>query len=206
VPNAAIRQQRAMTMASNPLSGLLALALVIFPGFGAAPPVAAASPATCPPLLQHTFPRLQDEKPQSLCQYSGKVLLVVNTASYCGFTPQYEGLEKLHARYQAAGLVVLGFPSNDFAQEKATNQEIAEFCANTFGVKFPMFARSAVRGTDANPLHRQLAQQSGKAPTWNFHKYLVGRQGTVVAAYGSGTAPDDAALVKAIEAQLLRRP
>lgn len=164
---------------------------------------AAAQPA-CPALLQHTFPRLQDEKPQSLCQYSGKVLLVVNTASYCGFTPQYEGLEKLHARYRDRGLVVLGFPSNDFAQEKGSNKEIADFCENTFGVKFPMFAKSAVRGTDVNPLYRQLAQQSGRQPLWNFHKYLVGRDGKVVASYSSLTRPDDPALVRALEQQLAR--
>src|SRR5215203_1039475 len=132
-----------------------------------------ASAPVCPALLQHTFPRLQDEKPQSLCQYAGKVLLVVHTASYCGFTPQYEGLEKLHARYKDQGLVVLGFPSNDFAQEKGSNKEIADFCENTFGVKFPMFGMSAVRGGDANPLYRQLSAQTGRQPLWNFHKYLI---------------------------------
>ncbi len=168
------------------------------------PPVTApaASPATCPPLLQHTFPRLQDEKPQSLCQYAGRVLLVVNTASYCGFTPQYKGLEELHARYRDRGLVVLGFPSNDFAQEKGSNKEIADFCENTFGVKFPMFAKSAVRGSDANPLYRQLAAATGRQPLWNFHKYLVGRDGKVIANYTSMTAPTDKAFVAAIEKQL----
>jgi len=165
----------------------------------------AAEPAACPALLQHTFPRLQDEKPQPLCQYAGKVLLVVNTASFCGFTPQYEGLEKLHARYQAAGLVVLGFPSNDFAQEKGSNREIAEFCENTFGVRFPMFGASAVRGRDANPLFRELAAQSGRAPLWNFHKYLVGRDGKVIDNYSSLTKPEDAALVRALEQALARR-
>ncbi len=119
-----------------------------------APAPAAASPAACPQLLQHTVPRLQDEKPQNLCQYAGKVLLVVNTASYCGFTPQYKGLEELHTRYKDRGLVVLGFPSNDFAQEKSSNKEIAEFCENTFGVKFPMYAKSAVGGSDASPLSK----------------------------------------------------
>ncbi|HEX2545490.1 MAG TPA: glutathione peroxidase, partial [Ramlibacter sp.] len=99
----------------------------------AAAPARAAPPAACPALLQHSFPRLQDEKPQNLCQYTGKVLLVVNTASFCGFTPQYEGLEKLHARYRDRGLVVLGFPSNDFSQESGSNKEIADFCENTFG-------------------------------------------------------------------------
>ena len=172
----------------------------------AQPARAGAQPAAaCPAILQHTFPRLQDEKPQSLCQYSGKVLLVVNTASFCGFTPQYEGLEALHAKYRDRGLVVLGFPSNDFAQEKGSNKEIADFCENTFGVKFPMFGKSAVRGGDANPLFRQLAARTGEAPTWNFHKYLIGRDGRVIAHYGSRTRPDDAALVRALEQQLAAR-
>ena len=158
--------------------------------------------SACPALLNHTFPRLQDEKPQSLCQYSGKVLLIVNTASYCGFTPQYKGLEELHARYKDRGLVVLGFPSNDFAQEKGNNKDIADFCENTFGVKFPMFGKSAVRGGDANPLFRQLAADSGRQPLWNFHKYLVGRDGKVIANYTSMTNPSDRTLVGAIERQL----
>ncbi len=161
--------------------------------------------AACPAILQHSFPRLQDEKPQALCQYAGKVLLVVNTASYCGFTPQYNGLEQLHSRYQGRGLVVLGFPSNDFAQEKGSNKEIADFCENTFGVKFPMFAQSSVRGEQANPLFRQLAQATGRQPLWNFHKYLVGRDGKVVASYSSLTTPDDRSLLREIEQQLAGR-
>lgn len=174
---------------------------------GAAGAPAAAAPAdgvasTCPPLLQHTFPRLQDEKPQSLCQYSGKVVLVVNTASFCGFTPQYKGLEALDTKYRARGLVVLGFPSNDFAQESGSNKEIADFCESTFGVKFPMFAKSSVRGANANPLFKQLAQASGTTPKWNFYKYLIGRDGKVVQAWSSMTAPDEAAFVKVIENQL----
>jgi glutathione peroxidase len=171
---------------------------------GAATAAAAAAPA-CPATLQHNFERLQDEKPQSLCQYAGKVALVVNTASYCGFTPQYQGLEALHARYKERGLVVLGFPSNDFAQEKASNKEIADFCESTFGVKFPMFARSSVRGAAANPLFRQLAAATGREPKWNFYKYLIGRDGRVVASYTSMTAPGDAELVQAIEQQLKAR-
>ena len=109
-----------------------------------APPQAAvqAAPAGCPPLLNHTVPRLQDEAPQNLCQYAGRVLLIVNTASFCGFTPQYEGLEALHAKYAAQGLVVLGFPSNDFSQEPGSAKDIADFCSNTFGVKFPMFSKT----------------------------------------------------------------
>ena len=168
-------------------------------------PVAAADPpAACPALLQHTFPRLQDEKPQSLCQYSGRVLLVVNTASFCGFTPQYEGLEKLYARYRERGLVVLGFPSNDFAQETGSNKDIADFCENTFGVRFPMFAKTAVRGSDVNPLFRELAAQTGRAPLWNFYKYLVGRDGKVVAAYSSMTKPEDRDFLQAVEKALAR--
>ena len=184
-----------------PLSLFPAVALAIS---AFAPPLAAAA-EQCPPLLQHTFARLQDEKPQSLCQYAGRVLLVVNTASYCGFTPQYRGLEALYTRYRDAGLVVLGFPSNDFAQEKASNREIADFCENTFGVRFPMFAASAVRGRDANPLFRQLAERAGQAPRWNFHKYLVARDGTVVGQWGATTTPQSAELVQAIERQLARR-
>lgn len=202
----------------TPVSQEHGVEMKVFPPFvlflalaaGAVAP-AAGQPATaqpapvCPALLQHTFPRLQDEKPQSLCQYGGRVLLVVNTASYCGFTPQYQGLEKLYERYRERGLVVLGFPSNDFAQEKGSNKEIADFCENTFGVKFPMFAKSAVRGSDANPLFRELARQTGRQPLWNFHKYLVGRDGKVVAHYSSLTKPDDAALVQALEQQLALR-
>lgn len=172
------------------------------PAAHAADAPAAASAAACPATLQHTYLRLQDEKPQSLCQYAGKVVLVVNTASYCGFTGQYKGLEELYSRYKDKGLVVLGFPSNDFAQEKSSNKEIAAFCENTFGVKFPMFAKTAVRGADASPLYQQLAQLSGTAPKWNFHKYLLGRDGRLVDNYSSMTAPDSKSLVRAIEQQL----
>jgi glutathione peroxidase len=167
------------------------------------PDVAAAA---CPPLLNQRFLRLQDEKPQSLCQYAGKVLLVVNTASYCGFTPQYKGLESLHSRYRDKGLVVLGFPSNDFAQEKGSNKEIAEFCENTFGVQFPMFAMSSVRGQGANPLFKELAARTGRQPLWNFHKYLVGRDGQPVAQFASTTAPDNKAFVAEIEKLLAAKP
>ncbi|MBI2732096.1 MAG: glutathione peroxidase [Aquabacterium sp.] len=165
----------------------------------------ATAPATpaCPALLNKTFPRLQDEKPQSLCQYSGRVLLVVNTASYCGFTKQYKGLEELYSRYKDKGLVVLGFPSNDFgSQEPGTAKEIAEFCANTYGVKFPMFAKSHVVGDEANPLHAELRKATGTKPKWNFYKYLIGRDGQAVKAYSSMTAPDDRELVDDIEKEL----
>jgi glutathione peroxidase len=191
------------------LAAALCSAAPVFAATPAAPaPVqvaAAPAAASCAPLLQYTFPRLQDEKPQPLCQYSGRVLLVVNTASFCGFTPQYEGLEALYARYRERGLVVLGFPSNDFAQETGSNKDIADFCENTFGVKFPMFGKSSVKGAAANPLFRELAAETGKAPTWNFHKYLIGRDGKVIAHYGSMTRPDDPALLKTLEQQLSAR-
>ena len=168
-------------------------------------PAQAAEATSCPATLNHVFARLQDEAPQSLCQYSGKVLLVVNTASYCTFTPQYKGLEALYARYRDRGLVVLGFPSNDFAQETGDNRQIADFCENTYGVKFPMFSKSTVRGPQANPLFRQLAQATGRQPLWNFHKYLIARDGSVVTSYTSLTAPDSSKLIKDIEKQLAAR-
>jgi glutathione peroxidase len=170
----------------------------------ASPPAAAAAPATaaCAPLLQHSFLRLQDEKPQSLCQYSGKVLVVVNTASFCGFTRQYAGLEALYARYRDQGLVVLGFPSNDFSQESGSNKEIADFCENTFGVKFPMFVKSGVTGKTANPLFLQLAEKTGQRPRWNFHKYVVARDGQRVTSFGTATDPKDPAFLKDIEEKL----
>ena len=193
------------------VSTLLVLALAPAaasqPAAGAAPAAQAAQPTppTCPALLQHTFPRLQDESPQSLCQYTGKVLLVVNTASYSGFTYQYEGLEALYKKYKDRGLVVLGFPSNDFLQEKSDNKDIADFCYNTYGVVFPMFARTAVRGSDANALYRQLAQATGKKPSWNFNKYLIDRAGRSVTHYGSKVEPSDKAFVQQLETLLAQR-
>jgi glutathione peroxidase len=166
-------------------------------------PVPARAPVSCPAVLKHTFNRLQDDTPQDLCQYAGKVVLVVNTASYCGFTKQYDGLEKLYARYAPRGLVVLGFPSNDFGkQEPGSSKEIADFCYNTYGVKFPMFAKSSVIGADANPLHSQLTKITGNAPKWNFTKYLIDRNGKVVEHFPSKVTPDDPALVSKIEQAL----
>ena len=166
------------------LASLAVLLSVSLSATLAAPLAGAATPASaCPATLNHTLLRLQDEKPQSLCQYAGKVVLAVNTASYCGFTPQYKGLEALQEKYKAAGLVVLGFPSNDFAQEKGSNKEIAEFCENTFGVKFPMVAASGVRGDKANPFFRKL-----------------------IDSYSSMTAPDSRSLVSAIEKSLKAQP
>jgi glutathione peroxidase len=183
----------------------LALVMALAPAVVTLPAAAqsrAAAPANCPALLNHQVPRLQDDKPQALCQYAGKVLLVVNTASYCGFTSQFEGLEALNAKYAARGLVVLGFPSNDFKQEDADAKKTAEVCFNTYGVKFPMFTTTPVRGKDAHPLFAQLAQATGQSPSWNFNKYLVDRQGKPVAHFGSTTGPTSTALVSAVEKAL----
>lgn len=155
------------------------------------------TPKACPGLLQHRFPRLQDGIPQDLCQYTGKVLLVVNTASYCGFTGQYRGLEDLYERYRSRGLVVLGFPSNDFGrQEPGDAKAIADFCENTFGVRFPMFDKSVVSGSQANPLYRELARRTGQAPQWNFHKYLISRDGTRVTSYPSAVEPNNPSFLR----------
>jgi len=183
------------------LGGIAGAALVV--GLAIAAPKASLANAACPALLNHSLPRLQDEVPQNLCQYAGKVVLVVNTASKCGFTSQYEGLEKLYDRYRTAGLVVLGFPSGDFGgQELSTNKEIAEFCSNTFAVRFPMLVKSSVRGKEANPVFAGLIRESGTAPKWNFYKYLIGRDGRLVKVYSSFTAPDEAAFVQDIERSL----
>ena len=162
----------------------------------------AASAASCPAVLKHTFKRLQDEAPQDLCQYSGKVVLVVNTASYCGYTPQYEGLEALYAKYAARGLVVLGFPSNDFKQESEDAKKIADLCYNTYGVKFPMFDTTPVTGAAANPLYDDLIKATGNQPKWNFNKYLIDRNGKVLDYFPSKVTPQDPALVAKIEQAL----
>lgn len=185
------------------LARVCATALLAFALVSPAQAQSAASPvAACPAVLKHNFLRLQDEKPQDLCQYAGKVVLVVNTASFCGFTSQYEGLEALSSRYKDRGLVVLGFPSNDFSQEKGSNKEIASFCENTFNVKFPMFVKSSVSGSGANPLFKQLASVSSTPARWNFYKYLVSRDGNKVSGFNSMVEPQDPRLIKALETML----
>jgi glutathione peroxidase len=171
-------------------------------GLVAAMTEASAASGPCRPALNHRMNSLQGQ-PQDLCQYQGKVVLVVNTASYCGFTPQYKGLEALNEKYAAKGLVVLGFPSNDFgAQEPGSNKEIADFCERTYKVKFPMVEKSSVTQPDANPVFKALAQSTGEWPKWNFHKYLIDRSGAKVVSFSSKVAPDDPALLKQIEAML----
>lgn len=181
-----------------PAGLLLAMALVALPGSAAAQAATA-----CPALLRHTLPRLQDEKPVDLCAWAGQVVLVVNTASYCGFTSQYKSLEALYEKHRTRGLVVLGFPSNDFgAQEPGSNSDIAAFCDNTFGVRFPMFAKSGVStrgGATPNPLYAQLATRTGQAPKWNFHKYLIARDGTRVSSFASAVEPNDPKFIQEME-------
>jgi glutathione peroxidase len=152
--------------------------------------------AACPALLDRIMDTIH-EKPQSLCEYAGKVVLVVNTASECGYTPQYDGLEALYRKYRDRGLVVLGFPSNDFGgQEPGSNREIAAFCVNQYAIDFPMFAKTEL-GT--NPLYAELARATGAKPRWNFHKYLVDRSGKQVQSFDARVEPNDPKLASAIE-------
>jgi glutathione peroxidase len=164
----------------------------------------AASGAQAAGLLDGSYRPLAGKTEVNLQkQYGGKVLLVVNTASKCGFTPQYEGLEALQQKYAGRGFSVLGFPSNDFkGQEPGDETQIQEFCTLTYGVKFPMFQKVQVTGPQATPLYQRLTAATGVAPGWNFHKYLIGRDGRVVAQFPSKVTPDDKALVAAIEREL----
>ena len=152
--------------------------------------------AACPALLDRKMDTIH-QKPQSLCEYAGKVVLVVNTASECGYTPQYEGLESLYRKYRDRGLVVLGFPANDFGgQEPGSNQDIAAFCVNQYAIDFPMFAKIDLK---TSPLYADLAKATGTAPRWNFHKYLVDRSGKQVQSFDTRVDPADPKLVSAIE-------
>ncbi|MEO8161330.1 MAG: glutathione peroxidase [Arenimonas sp.] len=160
-----------------------------------------------PALLDQEYRRLAGTERVNLqSAYAGQVLLVVNTASKCGFTPQYEALEAMHAKYKDRGFAVLGFPSNDFmGQEPGSEKQIQDFCTLTYGVKFPMFEKVHVKGRDATPLYQRLKAATGTAPGWNFHKYLIDRNGKVVANFGSRPTPGDPALVAKLE-QLLAAP
>ncbi|MGB5260773.1 MAG: glutathione peroxidase [Gammaproteobacteria bacterium] len=157
--------------------------------------------AACPESLDHYKRPLTGQEPVHLCEaMQGKVVLVVNTASRCAYTPQYDGLEKLYQRYRERGLVVAGFPSNDFAgQEPGTEQQIAKFCRLTYGVEFPMFEKTHVKGEGADPFYKYLTRETGEAPRWNFHKYLLDRNGQVIASFPSQVEPDDPRLLRKIE-------
>jgi glutathione peroxidase len=185
---------------------LLSLALALSAGSAlAAEPAAKAGPVAagaCPAVLRHEFNSLTTDKPVSLCSYTGKVVLVVNTASNCGYTPQYKGLEALHKRYKDKGLVIIGFPANDFGQqEPGSNKQIAAFCEENYGVSFPMFEKLSTP-IGQNVLYKELIAATGEAPKWNFHKYLIDRNGKVLASFPSAVEPGSARMVKAIDAAL----
>lgn len=158
--------------------------------------------AECPQFLNQSIKKLHSDKTLNICEaYAGKPLLIVNTASYCGYTPQFAGLEKLNKQYKDKGLVVLGFASNDFNQEAKDDKEIANVCFLNYGVTFDMFAPIKVTGDSAHPLFKELAAQSSQ-PAWNFNKYLVNPNGKVVRYFDSNVTPDSEAMKQAIE-QLL---
>ena len=163
----------------------------------------ATAKAACPAFLNHDFQRLRSSQSINLCtEYAGRPLLIVNTASHCGYTPQFKGLEALHRKYKERGLAVVGFPSDDFNQEAKDQAETAEICYINYGVTFTMLSTSSVTGKDANPVFQELDRRA-TAPSWNFNKYLVSADGKVIQHFDSEVAPDSARLTTAIE-QLLR--
>lgn len=164
---------------------------------------AATGNNACNSVLSHELRPLMGPTRRPLCdQYAKQVLLLVNTASKCGFTSQFGDLEKLHQRYSDQGFQVLGFPSGDFRQELTSEAEVAEFCELNYGVTFPMFEKISVTGEQAHPLYQELAKAMGTYPKWNFNKYLVDRSGTIVAHYNSGAQPLGSQLINDIEALL----
>ncbi|MEQ1518007.1 MAG: glutathione peroxidase [Usitatibacteraceae bacterium] len=181
---------------------ILLLGALSLGGAAVAAPSSIGGKNDCPAILDHRFSSLQG-KPQDLCQYRGKVVLVVNTASYCGYTEQYKGLQALYDKYQSRGLVVLGFPANDFGkQEPGSNAEVADFCERTFKVKFPMIEKTSVVAGSANPVYEALFRATGERPKWNFHKFVIARDGAAVKSFPSKVAPDSEAFVGEVEALL----
>ncbi len=167
-------------MNEKPILPFLAATLLAIP---------AVAGAACPALLNHQMKSL-DGKPLDLCQFENRAILVVNTASKCGFTPQFEKLEGMYRQYKDKGLVVLGFPSNDFRQELDTNTAVGDFCRLTYGVQFPMVEKTSVSGDAANPLFKQLAKATRESPQWNFHKYLIAPDGKTVYSFATRVEPD----------------
>jgi glutathione peroxidase len=162
--------------------------------------------AACPPLLNFNLADI-DGKVRNLCTYAGKVVLVVNTASQCAYTGQYKGLQALSDKYGPQGLVVLGFPANDFGgQEPGSNARIKNFCEVGYQVDFPLFAKSGVTQANANPLHEALAKATGERPRWNFHKYLIDRSGTRALSFASQVDPESKEMLRAVESLLKARP
>jgi glutathione peroxidase len=157
--------------------------------------------AACSELYNHQLTTLQGDK-INLCDYQDKPILVVNTASKCGFTPQFDALEALYAKYKSKGLLVIGFPSNDFKQEPGDNKQIGDFCKLTYSVKFPMMTKSVVTGTNASPFYKQLSAKTGQEPQWNFYKYVILPGGKEVFAYSSDVKPDSAEILGRIKPSL----
>ncbi len=154
---------------------------------------------SCSNILNTEMRLLDSSETINLCEFEDKVILVVNVASRCGYTYQYESLQELYENYKEEGFVVFGIPSRDFMQEYSNEQDVAEFCSTEYGVNFPMFATSKVRGKKANPFYKKLIAQSGYSPSWNFNKYLISRDGSVVQTYGSKVKPDSIELITKIE-------
>ncbi len=178
-------------------------ALLIFAAMVASSLAHASTP--CPPLLNHSLKDIEGEQ-QSLCAYAGKVVLVVNTASQCGYTGQYKGLQALHDKYGKQGFVVLGFPANDFGgQEPGSNAAIKDFCESNYEVDFPLFSKVGVTARNANPFHEGLAKATGQRPQWNFHKYLIDRSGSRVLSFASAIDPESKEIVRNIE-DMLKAP
>ena len=153
----------------------------------------------CSGILDSSLRVLDSDDEQSLCKYSGNVVLVVNVASKCGYTPQYAGLQRLYSKYKEDGLVIIGIPSRDFFQEYSNESDVAEFCSTEYGVDFPMFSTVKVRGKKAHPFYKKLKEESGVEPTWNFNKYLISKNGKVISTFKSGVKPDSQELISAIE-------
>ncbi|AYO22671.1 glutathione peroxidase [Vibrio owensii] len=159
--------------------------------------------SSCPDILQGKQRLLNSTEEIELCDaFKGKTLLVVNTASQCGFTPQFEQLEQLHQTYKDQNFAVVGFPSNDFRQDRGSEEKTAKICYLDYGVTFPMMARTSVLGEDANPVFAEISTQAGITPKWNFYKFLINREGKVVATFPSSTSPTSTTLTNMIEQQL----
>ncbi len=188
------------------LSALLCVSTCVLAETAPATSAATVAQAECPSALKFIKRKLNSQDTVNLCEsYQGKAILIVNTASYCGFTKQFTGLEALYQNYKDKGLVVLGFPSNDFFQEDADETKTAELCEKTYGVKFPMFETVAVRGSDADPLFRILANKSGTTPKWNFYKYLIDSDGQTITSFSSRTKPSDSEFIAAITKSLPKK-
>lgn len=186
------------------VSAALAALVVLAVAAPSAVPEAAAQDTAkaCPAFLDHDFRKLHSSQQVNLCEaFAGKPMLIVNTASHCGFTPQFTGLEAVHDKYKDKGLAVVGFSSDDFNQEAKDEAEAAEICVQNFGVSFTMIAPQSVKGAAANPVFKELARQT-REPSWNFNKYLVSADGKTVKHFESRVAPDSPEFTAAIESML----